>query len=134
MHMMTDEEWSAWWDREEEKRRYALSLGRVHHPSCPARHEPQSVDDVLDDAAGIDRCICPKPDEVAADLVETDEEVPVEVDGPEYEYACIGSIVCEPLVDDHGRECERVNQEARVDFYDEVAASRFGILGWMTGR
>lgn len=64
------------------------------------------------------------------DLVEVDEEVPVEVDGPEYEYACIGSIVCEPLLDLHGVECERVNQEARVDFYEEVAASRFGATGW----
>jgi hypothetical protein len=91
----------------------------VHHPSCPARH-------------GEGMCLgCGTAVEGGAvDLDETDEEVPVEDDGPEYEYACIGSIVCEPLVDSHGRECERVNQEARVDFYEEVAASRFGATAW----
>lgn len=36
-----------------------------------------------------------------------------------YEYSCSDSITCEPMVDEHGRECERMNDEARGEFYGE---------------
>lgn len=38
----------------------------------------------------------------------------------EYEFRCIGSITCDLLDDRHGRECERVNQEAREEFYADI--------------
>lgn len=103
-----------------------------HHPSCPHRGWDQAYIDEMGDM--FSRCICPDFGWRTADLDETDEEVPVEVDGPAYEYACTGSIVCDPLADpladSHGRECERVNQEARVEFYEDLAASRFGVVSW----
>lgn len=40
---------------------------------------------------------------------------------PEYEYRCIGSITCDPMLDEHGRACERVNDEARAEFYEHIA-------------
>lgn len=63
-------------------------------------------------------------------LVEVDDRgvaiAPVEVaDGPEYEFACLGTITCEPLLDRHGRECERANDEARADFYVDAYAAPF---------
>lgn len=42
-----------------------------------------------------------------------------------YAYACTGSITCEPILDQHGRECERVNDEARVEFYTDLAAAQY---------
>lgn len=43
----------------------------------------------------------------------------------EYEYECTGSITCEPILDQHGRECERVNDEARAEFYTALAAQQY---------
>lgn len=43
----------------------------------------------------------------------------------EYEFACIGAITCNPMVDEHGRECERVNDEARAEFYFALAAEQY---------
>lgn len=44
-------------------------------------------------------------------------------DAPEYEWRCFGTIVCDPLTDQHGQECDRINQEAREEFYAEVVRS-----------
>ena len=74
------------------------NLDLPHHPSCPRRG--WAPDEVLDLA-----CTCPTMPESI-----------------EYEWRCFGTIVCEPLGDVHGRECDRLNDEAREEFYADLAA------------
>lgn len=44
----------------------------------------------------------------------------------QYDYECTGSLTCEPVLDQHGRECERVNDEARAEFYRDRALVALG--------
>lgn len=48
-----------------------------------------------------------------------------------YAWQCFGTITCDPLVDEHGRECERLNDEARTEFYVELVAEDIGnLVAW----
>jgi len=49
-----------------------------------------------------------------------DESEPETTDEPEYEWRCFGTVMCDSMFDQHGRECERLNDEARAEFYAEV--------------
>lgn len=40
----------------------------------------------------------------------------------EYTYRCVQSPTCDASEDTHGRECERVNDEARAEFYLALAS------------
>lgn len=44
-------------------------------------------------------------------------------EAPTYEWHCFGTITCDPLLDAHGRECERMNDEARSEFWADVVRS-----------
>jgi hypothetical protein len=45
----------------------------------------------------------------------------------EYTYRCVQSPTCDAGEDTHGRECERVNDEARADFYFALAAEAYAV-------
>lgn len=96
---------------------------RDHHPSCPRRGWA--------DGTALDRfCICPAG---KAETVSTPEDlrtgdglhvaIAAVAGGPEYEWRCFGTIVCDSMFDSHGRECDRLNDEARSDFYADVLLS-----------
>lgn len=59
---------------------------------------------------------------------------PIEENAPEYVFRCIHSPVCDVLADVHGLECEAVNQEAREEFYSDLAAPEVArtVLDMMT--
>ncbi len=80
---------------------------KQHHPSCPRRDVEGSQLRTL-----IGLCPC---EEAALDLAR--EEVDVE-----YVWKCFGTITCEPILDQHGRECDHMNDEARSEFYLDLAA------------
>lgn len=50
---------------------------------------------------------------------------------PSYEWSCFHTITCDPLADQHGRECDRLNDEARAEFYADLVAEDIGnLVAW----
>lgn len=94
---------------EEQAEAYARAMGAV---GVTVRHERR-----LDDGTLVI--------EAEGSWQRDPETVP---DGDQYEWRCFGTITCEPMLDQHGRECEKMNDEARHEFYAMVCGSEVAEL------
>jgi hypothetical protein len=52
----------------------------------------------------------------------------VEEEPADYEWRCFDTLTCEPFLDQHGRECDRLNDEARADHYADLVADDIAYL------